>query len=130
MTTATSSRVVHLTRAVAPVAILLSAAALLVLFPPTQYSFYPQCPIHQYLHILCPGCGGTRAFAALLRGNYTEALSLNALITLLVPIALIYAAACYRRILANRPLHCPQPPRAAIFATLVITLVFTIARNL
>ena len=127
---ATRSRLVLQVRAVAPLAIAFAAAAILLRFPPAQYSFYPICPIHQYLHILCPGCGTTRTLAALLHGNIAEAMHLNALTTLLTPIALFYAAACYRRILAHRPLNWPQPTAAALYATLAVTCVFTIIRNL
>ena len=35
------------------------------------------CIIHDWLHIYCPGCGGTQAFFALLRGNILESLSSN-----------------------------------------------------
>src|ERR1035437_4054104 len=37
------------------VAAMLGCAALL-LDPPARTVFYPACPIHQYLGILCPGC--------------------------------------------------------------------------
>ena len=126
MTGTTRSRIVLLM----PTAIAFAAVAILLGFPPELYGFYPHCPIHQYLHILCPGCGTTRALVALLHGNLSEALHLNALTTLLTPVATIYAAACYRRILMRRPLHLPEPPHAAVYATLAATAFFTIARNL
>ncbi len=117
-------------RAAVPLTIAFAAAAILLRFPPALYGFYPHCPIHQYLHILCPGCGATRALAALLHGNLAEALHLNALTTLLTPVALLYAAACYQSLLSRRPLHLPHPPRAAIYATLAVAAAFTVARNL
>ena len=119
-----------LTRAIAPVALLFVAASIFVIFPPTQYGFYPQCPIHRYFHILCPGCGTTRAIAALLHGNVAQALQLNALTTLLLPVALTYAASCYRRYIGRMKFQWPQPSAPAIYATLTIVAVFTIARNL
>ncbi len=70
-------------------------ALLLLHFPPEQYSFYPQCPIHTYLHLQCPGCGATRALAALLHGRLTEAFHLNALLIAgVLPAAAVYAALC------------------------------------
>jgi hypothetical protein len=123
---ATRSRIVLLM----PLAITFAAVAILLRLPPELYGFYPHCPIHQYLHILCPGCGATRALAALLRGNLSEALRLNALTTLLTPVIVCYAAIYYRRILMGRPLHLPEPPHAAIYATLAAAAFFTIARNL
>jgi hypothetical protein len=67
--------------------------------------------------------------AALLHGNFAEALRLNALTTLLMPVALIYGVAAYWRIFAREQLRWPQPPPAAIYATLAATALFTIARN-
>ncbi|MBS1820807.1 MAG: DUF2752 domain-containing protein [Acidobacteria bacterium] len=129
MTAPTHSRAALLLRAAVPVALLAFVAAILLRFPPAQYSFYPQCPIHHYFGILCPGCGTTRALAALLHGNLGEALRLNALTMLLLPIAIGYAFAGYSRLLARRP-GWPQPPRPAIYATLAVAIAFTLARNL
>ena len=130
MTAANSSRPAHLVRAALPAVMLLAAISILLRFPPEQYSLYPQCPVHHYFNILCPGCGTTRALAALLHGDFAEALRFNALTTLLSPIALIYGAAVYRRILVRKPLRWPQPSPAAIYATLTLAAIFTIARNL
>ena len=48
------------------------ATVVLLRFPPAEYSFYPRCPIFASLHLLCPGCGATRALAALLRLRITR----------------------------------------------------------
>ena len=106
------------------------ACAALLIYPPTQTSFYPACPIHQYLGIDCPGCGATRALAALLHGHLREALRLNALFVLLLPSALAGAAESLRRALRPGRFRWPQPPAPAIYATVVAAVIFTIARNL
>ena len=62
-------RVAATLRAAAPVALLTAGAAVLLRFPPEDSTFYPQCPIFAALHLECPGCGGTRALASLLRGH-------------------------------------------------------------
>jgi hypothetical protein len=66
------------------------AAAMLVWFPPGQYGFYPRCPVYEWTGLVCPGCGGTRALAALLRGHLGEALKWNGLVVGLLPVALGY----------------------------------------
>lgn len=71
--TAPRSRIANILRAVAPLAVAALAASLLLLFPPQRYTFYPQCPIYRYLHLKCPGCGTTRALAALLHGDIAPA---------------------------------------------------------
>ena len=105
-------------------------AAALFFFPPTSASLYPACPIHQFLHIDCPGCGSTRSLAALLHGHLREALRQNALFVLLLPFALTAAAKSYRRAIRPGPFRWPQPPASALYATLAAAAVFTLARNL
>lgn len=100
---------------------------MLLRFPPTQYSFYPQCPIHHYFGILCPGCGTTRALAALLNGRIAEAMHFNPLTTLLLPAALLWTL--YRILSPKRrhdPLHLPPE---ALYPLMVIAAIFTIVRN-
>ncbi|MDR3745141.1 MAG: DUF2752 domain-containing protein [Acidobacteriaceae bacterium] len=113
---------------------LLAAAVVLCValwfYPPSRVSIYPTCPIHQYLHLECPGCGSTRAVAALLHGHLREALRLNALFVLLLPFALLGAAVSYRRALRPEIFRWPQPPAAVLYATLAAAVLFTIARNL
>lgn len=130
MSFGTRSRAAEILRAAAPLAFIGAIATVLLFFPPTRYSFYPQCPVYGYLHLQCPGCGTTRALAALLRGHIVEALRLNALTTILMPPATIYATLCYRRYLQRKPLHLPHPPNVAIYSALAVALIFAVVRNL
>lgn len=119
--------------AAAPFALVAAAIAVLRSFPPDQFHFYPRCPVFTYLHLQCPGCGTTRALAALLQGHLHQALQQNALTTLLLPFALLYAALVFYRALRARgghPMRWPQLPTPALYALLAITAVFTFARNL
>jgi hypothetical protein len=77
--------------------------AALLAFPPETAGFYPVCPVYRYLHVLCPGCGATRALAALLHGRVADALRLNALFVAILPFAACYAALCCRRAWAAAP---------------------------
>jgi Protein of unknown function (DUF2752) len=130
MTTFTRSRFATVLRAAAPPMILALVTATLLRFPPEHYSFYPQCPIHALLHLQCPGCGATRALAALLRGHLAEAMRDNALVTLLSPFAAAYSAILYRRFLKREPFRWPQPHPAAIYAAFSAAIAFTVVRNL
>ncbi|HEV2619118.1 MAG TPA: DUF2752 domain-containing protein [Acidobacteriaceae bacterium] len=110
-------------------AAVLGCAALLI-FPPAITNFYPACPIHQLFGIECPGCGATRALAALLRGHLREALGFNGLVVLLLPAALGFAIHVYRRALQPGNFHWPHLPARAIYTTLAAAAAFTAARNL
>lgn len=103
-------------------------AVLLLELPPSSYSFYPPCPIRSLLHIQCPGCGTTRAMAALLHGDLAEALRLNALSVCAVPLSALYAGYCWvRGSVLRLPVRAVSP--VVIYAALAGTAVFTLVRN-
>ncbi|HEX7158156.1 MAG TPA: DUF2752 domain-containing protein [Edaphobacter sp.] len=117
-------------RAVAPMLSFFAAAALLLRFPPDRYSFYPRCPIYTLFHIECPGCGATRALAAILRGDLEHALQLNALFTVALPVIVLWAVLSCRALLAHKPLPWTRARQPANYAAIATTAVFTIVRNL
>ena len=123
-------RFLEVLRAAAPLALVATGAGVLLCFPPAQNGFYPECPIYRSLHLLCPGCGATRSLAALLHGHVSEAIRLNALTTLLLPIAVVYGFGWYCRFVRREVDHWPQMPRAVIYATLAAAMMFTVVRNL
>jgi len=130
MTAAARSRIVSALRAAAPLALVAGAAALLLRFPPAQYGFYPQCPIDRYLHLQCPGCGTTRAIAALLHGDFMEALRWNALTTLLLAPAAFYAVRCYQRFLQRKPMALPKLGSPVVYSAVALAMLFAVVRNL
>jgi hypothetical protein len=106
------------------------AVVVLLRFPPATGAFYPRCPIYSAFRMQCPGCGGTRALAALLHGHLREALGLNALVALLAPLAVGYGSLFYWRFLRREALRWPQVPQAAIYAGLIVAVLFAVQRNL
>jgi len=110
-------------------AAVLGGLAVVYLFPPTEHSFYPRCPIYLTTHWLCPGCGSTRALHALLHFNIQSALHYNALFTLLFPFACLwFGFICYRTMRYDRfpKLVFPRSVAACLIVTVVL---FTVARN-
>jgi hypothetical protein len=103
--------------------------AALYVWPPGRAGFYPVCPIREYLHIDCPGCGATRALAALLHGRLGEAVRLNGLFVLLLPFAVGGAFECYRRAMRQGEFRWPVVPRFVTYAAFAAAAAFTIARN-
>jgi hypothetical protein len=120
----------EIVRMAAPLALIATGVGALLRFPPAQNGFYPECPIYEALHLQCPGCGATRALAALLHGHVSEAIRLNAFTTLLLPVAVVYGFGWYCRFVRSEVDHWPQIPRVAIYSTLAAAMIFTVVRNL
>ena len=130
MISITRGRFAEIVRVAAPPALVVMSTGVLLRFPPTQNSFYPECPIYRSLHLPCPGCGATRALAALLHGHFSEAMYLNGLTTVLLPIAVIGGVRWYCRYVRREAGHSPQLSSAAIYATLAAAMIFAVVRNL
>src|SRR5487761_2178794 len=87
-----------------------AVSVLLYKFPPESYGFYPPCPFHALTGLLCPGCGATRALAALVHGNLADAMHWNGLFVVLLPILLAYLAMTYLRAIRGlRAIPLPTP---------------------
>ena len=112
------------------IAVLGVAVLVLRIYPPAESSFYPVCPFHAVTGLLCPGCGGTRALAALLHGNLAEAVQDNALIVSLLPLITGYLGFALYRHLRNDDAIWPAIGRVEIAALGVIALGFSVWRNL
>ncbi len=106
------------------------ACAVLYRYPPSEYTFYPQCPFWALLHVKCPGCGSTRAVAALLHGRFAEALRWNALTVCALPVLCLWALLGRFRVLGDQPAHMLRPSQPVLLAGLALVAAFTAARNL
>ena len=103
------------------VAALFGGLAVVYPFSPTEYSFYPRCPIYLTTHWLCPGCGSTRALHALLHLDVQSALHYNALFTLLSPFVCLWLGFfCYRT------LRYDQFPMLAFPRSVAVCLIVTV----
>jgi hypothetical protein len=76
------------------------ALAIVYLFDPARYSFYPPCVFRALTGLQCPGCGGTRAVYALLHGDVAAAWALNPMVFVLGVAAVAITA---RPTLLTRP---------------------------
>jgi hypothetical protein len=106
-----------------------AALGVLYSFPPTQYAIYPRCPFFAITHLLCPGCGGTRAVYELLHMNVSGALHYNALVTVLAPLVVGWLMwGCYRMYRDQR--FPPVPwPRSVALVLGVIAILFAVVRD-
>lgn len=70
----------------------LVAAVVLARFDPNAAgSVLPPCPFHALTGLYCPGCGSTRALHALLGGDIGQAMAMNPLLVLLLPVLALMA---------------------------------------
>jgi hypothetical protein len=99
-------------------------------FPPATSSLYPRCPVFRYLHLLCPGCGGTRAIAALMHCDLAAAWHWNALIVGTLPFTLWFLGLTYWRALKPMPFGWPRVGRPMLGVLLLLTGAFTVLRNI
>jgi hypothetical protein len=110
-------------------AILLLGFAVLYNFSPTEHAFYPRCPFFALTHLLCPGCGGTRAVYQLLHLHIREALRFNALVTVLFPVACLGFIFWYYSTVRYGRSPRLQLPRSVVVCLYVVALLFAVLRN-
>jgi Protein of unknown function (DUF2752) len=111
-------------------AAILASAACLYWLPPGLYNFYPRCPVFELTHWQCPGCGMTRALAALLHGEFALSWHYNPLALLLLPWLGIYFAAGYWQAIRHGEWVMPRPPGPVLGGLLASIAVFSVARNI
>ncbi|WP_433984994.1 DUF2752 domain-containing protein [Tunturiibacter empetritectus] len=86
--------------------------------------------MYEAFHLKCPGCGATRALAALLQGRFDEAMHLNGLAMLLLPVAAAYGFYWYWRFVRRGVYRGLPVPQEAVYAALAAASIFTVVRNL
>ena len=87
--------------------------------------WYPKCIFHQATGLHCPGCGGTRAVRALLKGDLSLAIRSNPMLIVGVPIMLTLIGIQRRRENTTGIVS----PRLTL-ALFTILVVYFLARNI
>lgn len=114
----------------AVVVVLASTAAVLYLFNPSQYGFYPRCALYTTTGIFCPGCGSLRALHQLTHGHLITALRCNLLLVSSLPFAAVYFGRCVTRWLSGEPLPSFTISPRRLMALAAVAIIFTILRNI
>jgi hypothetical protein len=116
----------------AGLALLLIVAALAVVASgnPAERSWMPTCPTWQYLGVLCPGCGSTRATHWLLQGELARAFHFNpALLILGVPLGILLVGSLTATALLGRRTIVTLPAWIG-YGVAVLLVLYMVARNL
>jgi prepilin signal peptidase PulO-like enzyme (type II secretory pathway) len=112
----------------AAIIIVIAVAVIYTIYDPTL-PWFPRCVFLQLTGLQCPGCGSQRALHALLTGSLIDAWHFNAMVIILIPIALLAAVGNLmgsRMSRLNAAFHSPR----IIMAIAVAIVVWWIARNL
>jgi hypothetical protein len=107
----------------------IAGMAVLFFFDPSKNGFYPICQFHLITGLYCPGCGATRATYQLLHGNFMAALHDNALFMIGLAALAIRGVWFLKRRICHQPVRFFIPPNA-LWAFLVVALLFSVLRNL
>ena len=110
------------------VLVLFSMAAVLFYYyqDPAVYRFGLPCFVHYTTGWLCWGCGGQRAFHQVLHGNFEAAFHFNALVFIVLPLAVIVLLSELTR---NSTIYSALKKSEVRFLAAGITLAFTVFRN-
>jgi hypothetical protein len=112
-------------------ALLALGAFLLVLLvlgfvDPRTSRLAPVCPLHWATGLHCPGCGTGRALHALVHGDLSLALRLNALTVAAIPVFLALAL----RVAIHPERRLPIPPLWLRLLLYAVLFAFLVGRNL
>lgn len=111
------------------ISVISAGLAVLFLFDPSQYAFYPICYFRAVSGWNCPGCGATRAMHQLLHGNLVEAAHANLLLVAALPLTAWHGVRRARGWWVRQPLSFHIAP-VWLWTLLAIAAVFTVIRNL
>ena len=111
---------------------LLLAAALFPLYQwltsRLSFPFLKGCFLHDFLHVYCSFCGGTRSVGALLRLDFALAFQYNALIPILLILMIALDIVALVRLLRGERKLLPLPNQSWIFG-IVVLVGYAILRN-
>jgi len=115
-----------------PAVLALLAAGVVVLFTldPARHGFYPRCVFHSVTGLHCPGCGALRGAHLLMHGHLTEALRMNALVFLFLPVAVVFSFLKRRALAEGADARGFVVKPRWLWTVLAIAFVFWILRNL
>ena len=87
-----------------------------------------RCGLLEYLHLYCPACGGTRAFAALISFDIPSSLKYNPVVLMTAALLVIYEVMMIKHLIKGGDRELFIKPWM-VFVFLGIWLAYSIVRN-
>lgn len=87
------------------------------------------CTIHELFHMYCPGCGGTRAILALLKGEILHSIAYNPAILLGGLLMMYYEVGVIVTLIKKNQRYYFYRKNGLVMAYLMIVLVFAVVRD-
>ena len=91
---------------------------------------YIPCVFRKITHWYCPGCGITRMFAAILAGDFYQAMRYNPLLFILLPVALLYLVDSLISRMRGRKSLLTRTPGWIWILMIAILIGYGVMRNL
>lgn len=96
----------------------------------TSTRIVPPCPFLALTGLWCPFCGGTRAADALAAGDLGTAVSMNAIVVLLVPLLVVEWTRWTAARARGRPASFMNYPSRVLAVAAALALAYGVVRNL
>ena len=111
-------------------AVMAAGSGAVAYFDPAKANFFPVCPLFALTGFACPGCGLTRGFHALFRGDIIPALDFNFLVPIWAAIFGWVTVSLILLAVRGRGLYMwPTRPKF-MYAFMIVLATFGVLRNI
>ena len=93
------------------------------------FAVFPSCPMHDFFHIYCPFCGGTRAVDELLHFRFIPAMRCHPVVVLFLGLVLVWDVLAWVRLIRGRNPWSVPVPRPLALTVAGVFVGYWILRN-
>jgi hypothetical protein len=79
---------------------------------------------------LCAGCGGTRSFYALMRGDILSSVKYNAFVPCMALVGVVLYVRLFLKVVCGRDIQVLPSSGKWVYTSLVVWLAYTVLRNI
>ena len=94
-----------------------------------KYIMLPECQFYNWTGLYCPGCGATRAVIALMSGDILLSLRQNALIVVLLLVALALYIELLLKVVFEKRFKSPVLNLKFLWIFLIVFALYSVVRN-